>query len=309
LVVEPLIAALDDDTEVCRAAAEALGKLHAQRAAAPLLERLRHADDLFLDLADAIGVIGDLTVTTEMLCESLRLGRLVPFVGPDFPHTLTGLPNRATVARELAQREHLSENESLAEIAVASMRGSPNRYTFTSFLKRRLNDQLIGPGEMHRALAGLGANFWISGTYDTLLPRALGANVLVSGSETRYWQGNRPTVLLLAGDLSRPDSLLVVEDDYEHLRKNEGDRKLLVSYLRNELSGKVVLFLGYDPNSPDFDLLVRYVLNIHLAGVNVRAFLVWPQERQSKMWNQHQIHRIKIDQLDVVHQLRGEILP
>jgi hypothetical protein len=302
--VEPLITALADAPDVCRAAAAALGGLGNVRAAVPLLERLRHADDtLFLDLVGATGALGEPAATLGALMESLRRSKLVPFLGPDFPPSLTGLPDRATVARELARREGLPSSDSLSATAAATMGPGGSRFTFTDFLRRQWDDPRARPGPIHLALAALKVPFWIDGAYDGMLARALNANAMVTGDDTQYWRPERPTVVRLVGDVSRPDSLLVIEPDYAQLRANEGDRRLLVSFLREELQGKVVLLLGYDPSQPDFALLVKHVLNEHLAGIDVRAFIVWPVPTVEYNWAGHVIQSLTYDWLEFVQQL------
>lgn len=302
--VEPLTAALDDVPEVCRAAARALGQLGDPHAAPALLERLKAADDtLFPDLVGAIGAVQDPDALLEALREARRRNKLVPFVGPDFPQALTGLPDRATVAHGLADREGLPPSDSLAATAQATMRGGKLVFAYVSYMKNKLDDQLARPGTIHEALARLDLPFWISGAYDGLLVRALNANSIVSGEDTRYWRPERPTVVCLAGDLSSVRGLLAVESDYEQLRENEGDRHLLVSYLREQLQGQVVLFLGYDPQSPDLALLVKHVLNGHLAGADVRAFLSWPRAELDHQWGQWPIQPISRESLAFVEQL------
>ena len=291
--VEALIAALDDVPDVCRAAAHALGQLGDPRAALPLLDHLRTADDkLFLDLVGAIGAVGDPAVTLTALRESRRRGKLVPFVGPDWPQALTGLPDRVTLARELAQRERIPMSDSLASVAAATMGPGGSRFTFTDFLRRKLDDPRVRPGPFHQELAAPGVPFWIDGAYDGRLSRALNANAIFTGADTQYWKADRPTIVRLVGDISRPDSLLVIEPDYEQLRASEGDRRLLVSFLRQELEGKVVLLLGHDPSSSDFSTLVEYVLNGHLADVRVQPFIVWPAAGPSHEWNGCPIRQI-----------------
>lgn len=305
--VESLTAALDDVPEVCRAAARALGQLADRHAIPALLDHLKTAgENLFLDLMGAIGAILDPVVLAEALREALRRGKLVPFVGPDFPARLTGLPDRATVARKLADLEDQPPGNSLAEIAEKTMHGGNNRFTFTAFMRQELDDQLKSPGLIHRALARLNLPFWISGAYDKLLVKALNANNIVSGQDTRFWQREHPTVLRLVGDLSSVRDLLVVESDYKQLRENEGDRRLLVSYLREQLQGQVVLFLGYDPQSPDLGLVVKHVLNHHLAGVDVRAFLVSPEARVNYRWGDWPIQPIRAESMGLVERLAGE---
>ena len=77
----------------------------------------------------------------------------------------------------------------------------------------------------------------------------------------------------------------------------ENDRNLLLDYLRGELQGKVVLFLGYDPYNPDFGLLMEYVFESHLIGVDIRAFLVWPGKKDGRLWKKYAIRRIHYDPL------------
>jgi hypothetical protein len=302
--VDALIEALGDDSTVCRAAAQALGQLGAVRAAEPLLKRLHASgNDLLLDLIDALGAVGDLDAIVNALREAKRRGLLVPFVGPDFAQELTGLPDRATLARRLAQREGLPETDSLAQVATGSMRGASNRYGFTAFMKRQLDDQLLQPGSVHRALAALKMRLCISGAYDGLLAKAMEANQIVTGADTKYWRADRPTVVRLMGDLAATRELVVLSTDYESLRENEGDRQLLVSYLRGELQGRVVLFLGYDPRSPDFGLLVAHVLNRHLAGVDARALLAWPGLGPKHRWGAHTIRSMELDSLALLKSL------
>lgn len=304
--VEALIAALKDVPQVCRAAAHALAQLGDQRAAQPLLTRLQTSDDgLLLDLVAAIGAIGDSEITVEALRESLRRGKVVPFVGPDFPEEWTGLPDRATVARQLAERRRLAPSLSLSDTAMATMGKGSSRYVFTDFMKRKLDQQFARPGKIHQALAELNAPFWISGAYDDLLCKALDANELVMGSDTESWIPNRTMVVRLAGDLTHIRGLLVIEKDYEQLRENEGERRLLISYLRQELEDKIVLFLGYDPNSPDFALLVKHVLNGHLANANIRPLLVSPESGPAYTWKDHPIQSIQQPALSLATLLAG----
>ncbi len=294
--LESLILALDDDAlAVVRSAAHALGQIADSRAGPVLYSHLQTCSDaLFLDLLGAIGTIRDTDISIPSLGEALRRGRVVPVVGPDFPREMAGLPDRRPLASQLAERERLPMSDSLAATAALTMRNG-NRFIFTDFMRRALDDQLAKPGEIHQALARLNAQFWLSGAYDGLLIKALSANSIVTGSDAQYWQPNHPTVVRLAGDLKALRGLLVVESDYERLRENEGDRQLLTSYLRDELRDKVILFMGFDPNTGDFELLQRYILNMHLAGFTTCAFLVWPDECPLFTWGDRPIHHMALE--------------
>jgi hypothetical protein len=73
--------------------------------------------------------------------------------------------------------------------------------------------------------------------------------------------------------------------------------------LRERLAGKLVLFLGYDPRSPDLGLLVRHVLSGHLGDVDVRAFLAWPGAKSEHAWSDWPIRVIDAEPLALVEQL------
>ncbi|HEX8682372.1 MAG TPA: HEAT repeat domain-containing protein, partial [Ardenticatenaceae bacterium] len=325
--LDALVSALDDEPPVTRAVVGALGRLHNPQATQPLLARLPTApNDLLLDLGTALSAIGDPSAMLQLLREALRRGRLVPFIGPDFPFTLTGLRDRVTVARELAQRQGQPENASLAEVAVMTITGplpaasepslcprcrqvttawSGNRHIYTAFMKSALNDQAITPGSIYQQLAKLKINIWLSGAYDEMLVRALGArsNTAVSGSDTVYLRTDRPAVVQLVGALSRPESLVVVESEYTQLRPAEHDRQLLVNYLQNVCQQKVILFLGHDPHSPDFTLLVRHILNRHLGGIELLPILVWPETGPEHAWGGHPLYHLHQAPDDLVRQL------
>ena len=85
-----------------------------------------------------------------------------------------------------------------------------------------------------------------------------------------------------------------------------GDRKLLVAFLKAELQGKIVLFLGWDPQDPDFSLLVEHILGHHLAEVDVRCFLVWPWVGSELKWVERPLHWIGYQATALVERLAAD---
>ena len=76
--------------------------------------------------------------------EALRRSALALFVGADLPRSVTGLPSRAGLARDLARRHDLDESLPLTEVAQRVERAG-NRWTFTAYgpttnLAARLSD-------------------------------------------------------------------------------------------------------------------------------------------------------------------------
>ena len=296
----PLIQALEDVDEVRQTAARALGKLADPSAAPALLSHLDDTDDaLFLDYVSALGAIGRMDATFGALRESLQRDRLVPFLGPDLPQTLTGVPERATLIHDLVQLENLPVSDSFAQTASASLR-TGSRFTFTDFLREKFNNPRLQPSDFHLALSKIGASLWINASYDLLLASALGADIIVNGSEAQYFRRDRPTVVQLAGETSSPNNLLVLEEDYSRLRTNEHQRQALTTFLRQQLTGKVILFLGCDPTSHDFGLIHQYILNQYLAGVHAQAFLIWPGEYPTLDWDGRKIYPIVMSPQEIL---------
>lgn len=302
--VQGLLRALDDDPAVARAVAAALGRLALPVTARPLLERFLQApDELFLDLAGAIGAIGEPESTIAMLREALRRGKLVPVIGPDLSQELTGVPSRAAFVENFARYEGIAPAESLAKIADIATRGGRHRHSLVSALKNAYDNPLQQPSSFYTALKSLGAPFWLSACYDNLLAKSLDANSIVMGEDTKYWRSGRPTVVRLVGDPDSIRGLVVLEKEYELLRDNEGDRKLLVGFLQQELQGKLFLLIGFNPSSPDFALLYKYILNQHLLGLDFCMFLVFPPADSVVEIGKYAIYFLRQDTLHLVANL------
>ena len=79
--------------------------------------------------------------------------------------------------------------------------------------------------------------------------------------------------------------------------------RLLTLYLREQLQGKVILFLGCDPSSPDFALLVEHVLNGYLGDLKVQAFCVWPENGRNLLWGGRPIRVLQSEPLPLIAQL------
>jgi hypothetical protein len=308
--LQSLLRALNDDPSVTRAAAAALGRLALPVTARPLLECFLQApDELFLDLAEAIGAIGEPESSRAMLCQALRRGKLVPLIGPDFSQELTGVKSRADFTAEFARQEGINSptSLSLAQVAEVTTRGGQQYHGLISALKDAYASSIQNPGPLYKALSSLGAPFWLSACYDNLLTKTIDANSIVMGEDTKYWRPNRPTVVRLTGDPDSIRGLVVLEKDYELLRENEGDRKLLLGFLQQELKGKIVLFLGFDPASPDFSLLIQYILNHHLSSLPARAFQVWLTAAPTAQWGEHPVHLIHQGPLKLLTSLQSPL--
>lgn len=303
MAFHPLLAALDDVPEVGRAALDALVTLADPRAVPAILHRLNNANDaLWLDMLGAIGAIGDPASIIEGLYQSIRRGKLIPVIGPDFPTALTGLPDRPALIRRLSDEQGLAEHDSLAVVAARTMTGS-SRHQFTAFLIRALDDHSSDPGPVYKALARLNCHLWISVAYDHLLASSLRAYRVVTGSHIDYLPSQRPVVLQLMGDIAYPRSLVVLESDYHQLRPDEHDQRSLIEYMRRLVRNKVILFFGCNPNSQDFGLLLRHVLNPCLSDIHVQSFILWNGDHPPLELGGRPIFGLQQPALDVITSL------
>ncbi|MGE5221737.1 MAG: caspase family protein [Omnitrophica WOR_2 bacterium] len=303
--MQPLIAALGDQSPVADAAAQALGKLGDKRAAAPLLAKLSDApDSLYLSLFGALGDLDDLDSLAHAFAGSIRTQKLVPFLGPDLPQALTGLPDRLALAHALAEREGLPHTDSLTATVERIFRQSASLAPVTTFLGSML-DEGKPPGAIYATLARWEVRGWISAAYDRRLEKSLDAYSITTGESSQYLPPDRPWVVRLLGDLPANHGLVLLESEYASLRKDESDRQKLVAFLSKALEGRVVLLLGFDPHNPDFALLVRQILIPRLERINIRPFLLSPQAGPDYHWASQPVRYIRDEPEHFIEKING----
>ncbi|MGE5221237.1 MAG: caspase family protein [Omnitrophica WOR_2 bacterium] len=303
--MQPLIAALEDQTPVAMAAAQALGELGDKSAAASLLAKLSDAPEaLYLSLFGALGDLGDLDSLAQAFAGSIRAQNLVPFLGPDLPQALTGLPDRLALAHALAEREGIPQTDSLTGTVERIYRQSASLAPVTTFLGSMLDGDLP-QGTIYASLARWNVPGWISAAYDRQLEKAFDAYSITTGEGSQYLPPDRPWVVRLLGDLNSNRGRVLLESEYASLRKDESDRQKLVAFLIKELKGKVVFLLGFDPHSPDFALLVQQIFIPRLEQINIRPFLLSPQAGPDYYWASQPISYIHDDPEHLIQKING----
>ncbi len=194
------------------------------------------------------------------LAARLHEGRLLLFVGADLPEALAGLPDRQTLADRLAARQGLAAGQPLEAVAQQVMRGG-NRFEFTTFLKRELEQAGAEPGPFYLALADLIVatlpDLIVTLAYHRLLDQALPesavpeANRVAGDSALAFREPRAPLLLKLYGDTRQVDSLIVTQQDRDALLRGRApDKEAMLDELRIALRRSGVLFLGYDLRDP-----------------------------------------------------------
>lgn len=226
----------------------------------------------------------------SQLVEALETHTLALFVGSDLPREITGLPSRAELGRELAQR-HGREALSLAE-AASWVSSQGTRFEYTDFLLRKLDTTGKSPQRFHQCLVRLAQPPYnvktvITTAFDNLLALAfdrarVGRNAIVRNNDLRFVNPTYCMLIWLYGKVEQVDSLVVTKHDHWDLLRNR-DREDVLAEVKRTFQQKTVLFLGYDFTDPDFHFLYSQVAESHFAHT---AYAAWPglSRDQAREW-------------------------
>jgi hypothetical protein len=207
------------------------------------------------------------------------------------------------MALELAQRSSIPATSSLAEAARASSATQGN-FLFTSFLLHHFEQLQRSRAPFQEALAALGCKLLLAWNYDSQLMDRLGLSASVSGRDAIYVRPEETAIVYLSGTTTDPRNLVVLRQDYSRFREHEEDRIAILEFLERRLQGKLVLFIGHDPQDPDFSLLVRHILNGHLKKVPVQSILIAEAPTPALRWGRFPIRFMRADAFKVIEQLR-----
>jgi hypothetical protein len=247
----------------------------------------------------------DFTIPPELI-EHLNRGDCVLFIGADLPRAVTGLPSRSDLAREMAQRYHLDEALSLADVAQRVSQAG-NRFEFTDFIRTALDTAGKSPSMFYQGIVTLvkehAIGTIITTAYDNLLEVAfqqasLGFNRVVRGSDVSFIRPDRPTLIKLYGDAQQPDTLVVTDRDHSQLLRDR-DKEDVIDEVRRAFKRNTILFYGYSLSDPDFKFLFDQIAESKFARL---AYAIWPglPEADVRMWRDRNIVILEEDPLGVL---------
>jgi len=223
----------------------------------------------------------------ERLIQAAKAGHLALLTGLDLPSTATGLPSSQELAHGLAARwsEAASDPsaglrpDSLAAVA-QGLKTRNQQWKYADYLEQSLPSG-GEPGPLHRAVASLPVPFLLTTAYDDRLARALEAagrpaNLLIEDDDLERQEFDRPDLIKLCGDLSRPYTLVVAEDEHADLLLDD-DRQALFNQVREWLAEKALLLVGCDPGeTSDVENWLYWEVLERLGAFGVESYLVWP---------------------------------
>lgn len=182
------------------------------------------------------------------LCEQLDRRNVLLFAGEGIIRT--ALPSSAELASELAQRCDYPPGEppTLPRVAGYYVLTTRDRHGLIDFLRDRLDRPGLTPSPSHRLIAQLQPPVLVTTCYDRLLEIAMKDAAVpyvsvVGNDEVAYTDEQKLLLVWLWGQLERPDSMVITEDDH---RQFLAGRENLSDVLRGELARRTWLFLGFD---------------------------------------------------------------
>jgi hypothetical protein len=248
-------------------------------------------------------------VTLTLLNAEAQRGRLTIWVGGELPASLTGVPDRQTLANELALRYQLPATHNTLAVTAQQI-GQLRYHDLVQFLLARLATTGREPLALDSLLARLPIAYLITTRYDDLIEKAFAAarrplSLVVSDVDSRLRRSDQAVLVKLYGDLRQPASLTITQDDLYRLAAHKQDLFELVL----QAAQGTLLLLGHDLVSPDF-LLLWLELTRRLARFAPVAYAAVERplsEQERQLWRERNIELVDASALEVLQRL-GERL-
>lgn len=167
----------------------------------------------------------------------------------------------APTADELADdlRSELSpptSERSLARVA-QFFRNQLGPYALYARLRAAIVGRSLQPTRAHVLLCRLPVQTYLTTNWDSLIEQALRAadrrtQVVVDGPDLAAWDETEVHVFKLHGELDRPDTIVIAEEDYDRLLHGTAPMR---HKLLDLLAYRPVCFVGYSMRDPDIALL------------------------------------------------------
>ncbi len=99
--------------------------------------------------------------------------------------------------------------------------------------------------------------------------------LITSSKQIPYLDKNKTNIFKVHGDLSEPESIIITKSDYNNFFKKESQNNVFWSVIKERLSTKSVLFLGYNLEDPNISVIFEKITEV-LDTHRKECFLVAP---------------------------------
>ena len=124
----------------------------------------------------------------------------------------------------------------------------------------------------------------ITTNYDTLIEDAFSykGQVVFLSKHIPYLENGKTHIFKVHGDLKDPDSIIITESDYNNFFKLESEYNIYWTVVKERLSTKNILFLGYNIDDPNVSVIFDKISE-ELGENRKECFLVAPDLKQHKI--------------------------
>lgn len=225
----------------------------------------------------------------ENLFKHIRNENVVLWVGAGFS-LYTGYPSGQKLAEIFyndlsdSEKNEVLPNQMLTNLVqdIYRLRGGNKNSIITTLNQVFANN--VNEAIYHEKLATI-PHFKtiITTNYDKLFEEAYGNNcyVLYNNKHVPYIDDSKTSIFKIHGDLSDPDSIILTTDDYNRFFANNSESSVLWTLVRERVSTKVVLFLGYNLEDPNISVLFDKIYN-ELGDNRKECYFIAPKVKKLK---------------------------
>ncbi len=227
----------------------------------------------------------------ETLFELIRKEEVILWVGAGFS-VYAGFPNgnklKDIIYNSLNNQEKklTKKSKSLSDLAEEYFRiKAGNKNQLIKLLSKTFLDFTPTSTLYHDILVTIPHfSTIITTNFDKLLENAYGkkAQILFNFKQIPYIEKNKVQIFKIHGDLSEPESIIITTSDYGNLFKNNFEDDAYWDVIKERLSTRSVLFLGYDLEDINVSVIFEKIyekLGIHRK----QCFLIAPNLQKHKI--------------------------
>lgn len=185
-----------------------------------------------------------------------------------------------------SERKNINENLQLPGLAEEFYRiKGGNKNSLLQTLKKVILDFQPKSTEYHDKLSRI-PHFKtiITTNYDPLFENAYGlqGELIFSDEHIPYLDKNKVEIFKVHGDLSKPNSVIITNSDYNNYFRNRAEYDIFWTVVKERLSTKNILFIGYGLEDPNVSVIFDRITE-KLGTNRKECFLVAPSLPQHKV--------------------------